>query len=64
MAQELQEVYEAGMSIRALAEWTGRSYGFVHRLLGEAGVRLRARGGPNRGRVPKVAVQAGARDAA
>ncbi|MEV0391444.1 helix-turn-helix domain-containing protein [Nonomuraea sp. NPDC050643] len=30
---------------RELALATGRSYGFVHRLLQEAGVTLRSRGG-------------------
>lgn len=42
--------YERGASIRALAEQTGRSYGFIHRLLGESGVTLRGRGGPTRRR--------------
>ena len=37
--------YGAGSSIRKIAEETGRSYGFVHRLLVEAGVTLRKRGG-------------------
>jgi Helix-turn-helix domain len=40
--------YDAGESIRALAASTGRSYGFVHRLLREAGVELRRRGGATR----------------
>ncbi len=38
--------YGAGSSIRRIAEDTGRSYGFVHRILVEAGVTLRRRGGP------------------
>jgi len=42
------EQYTAGRSIRALAAELGRSYGFVHKLLGEAGVELRGRGGNNR----------------
>jgi len=37
--------YDSGESIRALAASTGRSYGFVHRLLRESGVQLRRRGG-------------------
>ena len=37
--------YREGRSIRAIAEAHGRSYGFVHRLLGEAGGPRRARGG-------------------
>jgi transposase len=42
------EQYAAGRSIRALAAELNRSYGFVHKLLGEAGVELRGRGGNNR----------------
>jgi DNA-binding IclR family transcriptional regulator len=34
-----------GLSIDAIAQKTGRSYGLVHRLLGEAGVTMRPRGG-------------------
>lgn len=48
MAQDLQARYEAGESIRALAESTGRSYGFVHRILSESGTTLRGRGGATR----------------
>ena len=48
---QLTDRYAAGVSIRALAEETGRSYGFVHRVLNEAGVTLRPRGGPRRRRV-------------
>lgn len=46
----LKEKYEKGASIRALAASTGRSYGFVHRVLSEAGVTLRSRGGNARPR--------------
>ena len=45
LAAELKKRYEKGASIRALVAETGRSYGFVHRLLGESGVTLRGRGG-------------------
>jgi hypothetical protein len=38
------------MSIRALAAETGRSYGFVHRILTENDVDLRGRGGATRGK--------------
>ena len=48
MAADLKRRYDAGESIRSLAAATGRSYGFVHRLLGEAGVELRGRGGATR----------------
>jgi transposase len=37
--------YRKGTSIRELADEHGRSYGFIHRLLVEAGTPLRGRGG-------------------
>jgi predicted transcriptional regulator len=48
LATDLKKKYEKGASIRALAEQTGRSYGFVHRVLTETGVQLRGRGGATR----------------
>ncbi|MFF3698970.1 helix-turn-helix domain-containing protein [Streptomyces sp. NPDC002221] len=45
LTDELAKAYASGQSIRAIAVDTGRSYGFVHRLLTEAGVTLRGRGG-------------------
>ena len=50
LAGDLKKKYAAGASIRALAEETGRSYGFVHRMLSESGVALRGRGGATRGK--------------
>lgn len=50
LAAELKRKYDAGQSIRALAAETGRSYGFVHRILSDAGVTLRGRGGATRGK--------------
>jgi helix-turn-helix protein len=50
LAADLKKRYDAGESIRALASATGRSYGFVHRILTENGVSLRGRGGATRGR--------------
>jgi hypothetical protein len=50
MAADLKSRYDAGESIRALALATGRSYGFVHRILTEQGVSLRGRGGSTRPR--------------
>lgn len=50
LASDLRKKYENGDSIRDLAESTGRSYGFVHRILSEAGASLRGRGGATRGR--------------
>lgn len=49
LATDLRKRYEGGSSIRALAESTGRSYGFVHRMLSESGASLRGRGGATRG---------------
>ncbi|HYS38729.1 MAG TPA: helix-turn-helix domain-containing protein [Pseudonocardiaceae bacterium] len=40
--------YSGGDSIRKIAHDTGRSYGFVHRILVEAGAVLRGRGGQRR----------------
>jgi hypothetical protein len=48
LAADLKRKYEAGHSIRLLAETSGRSYGFVHRMLGESGASLRGRGGATR----------------
>ncbi|WP_351234229.1 helix-turn-helix domain-containing protein [Streptomyces sp. NPDC002133] len=45
LAAELKSKYDAGKSIRALAQETGRSYGGVHRLLEDAGATFRSRGG-------------------
>ena len=42
--------YGAGDSIRKIARETGRSYGWVHRILVEGGAVLRGRGGPRRRR--------------
>ncbi len=49
-APSVKKKYDSGASIRALAEETGRSYGFVHRMLSESGVTLRGRGGATRGK--------------
>jgi hypothetical protein len=54
LAADLAERYGAGESIRSLASSTGRSYGFIHRILTEIGVTLRGRGGaPKRSVVAK-----------
>lgn len=50
LAAELRRKYDNGESIRALASSTGRSYGFVHRMLSESGTSLRGRGGATRGK--------------
>ncbi|MEV4017971.1 helix-turn-helix domain-containing protein [Nonomuraea angiospora] len=50
LAGDLKKRYAAGESIRALAASTGRSYGFIHRILSESGVALRGRGGATRGK--------------
>jgi hypothetical protein len=49
LAEDLRKKYEGGQSIRLLAESSGRSYGFVHRILSESGATLRGRGGATRG---------------
>ena len=48
LATDLAARYGAGESIRSLASSTGRSYGFIHRILTEIGVTLRSRGGASR----------------
>jgi hypothetical protein len=50
LATDLKKRYDGGESIRALANATGRSYGFIHRILTETDVKLRGRGGATRGR--------------
>lgn len=50
LAADLKRKYTSGASIRDLAGETGRSYGFVHRMLSESGVALRGRGGATRGK--------------
>ena len=48
LATDLRNRYDSGESIRSLATATGRSYGFIHRILTETGVALRGRGGATR----------------
>ena len=50
LATDLRKKYDSGKSIRELAASTGRSYGFVHRVLSESGAELRGRGGATRGK--------------
>lgn len=45
LALQMRSKYEDGATIRGLAKFHGKSYGFVHRLLSEAGTMLRKRGG-------------------
>jgi len=59
LGKQLGKRYDSGESIRALAESTGRSYGFVHRLLRESGVELRRRGGATRASVSKAGPRGG-----
>lgn len=47
LGADLKKAYDKGASIRILAEGCGRSYGFIHRLLTEAGTALRTRGRSN-----------------
>lgn len=53
LATDLRKKYDGGQSIRSLAESSGRSYGFVHRILSESGTTLRGRGGATRGKSRK-----------
>jgi hypothetical protein len=52
LAADFSQMYQSGVSIRSIAEASGRSYGFVHRVLNENGVTLRARGGDTKRRNP------------
>lgn len=54
LATLLGKRYDSGESIRSLAASTGRSYGFVHRILTETGVTLRGRAGATRYSKTKV----------
>lgn len=48
LTSQVRRRYEKGEPIRSIASSLGRSYGFVHRLLAEDSVPLRARGGATR----------------
>jgi hypothetical protein len=48
LSATLRKRYDGGASIRDLASSTGRSYGFIHRMLTESGASLRGRGGATR----------------
>lgn len=50
MAGTVINLYEQGKSIRDIADETGRSYGFVHRVLSESDLTMRGRGGATRRR--------------
>jgi len=55
LARSLDARYRAGASIRELSASTGRSYGFIHRMLTDSGVALRGRGGATRARASRLA---------
>ena len=48
LSKRLVQQYKRGASIRTLAAETGRSYGFIQRILSESNVTLRPRGGNTR----------------
>lgn len=50
MAKTVTSLYGKGKSIRDISAETGRSYGFVHRVLSESDLTLRGRGGATRRR--------------
>jgi len=54
LAAELRAAYEQGASIRALAETTDLSYGFVRDALKAAGATLRPRGHPHHATEPRA----------
>ncbi|MER5984309.1 MULTISPECIES: helix-turn-helix domain-containing protein [unclassified Streptomyces] len=45
LAADFKKKYDAGASVRAISDEQGKSYGFVHTLLGEAETTMRGRGG-------------------
>ena len=53
----MRKVYETGVAIRPIASQVGRSYGFAHRALRDAGTTLRGRGAA-RGSTPKRRITA------
>jgi Helix-turn-helix domain len=63
LASRYAKRYAAGESIRKIADDAGRSFGFVHGVLKEAGVELRGRGGATRG-VKKAASSTAAKKSA
>ena len=54
LTTQVVRAYGKGASVRELAEQHGRSYGFIHRLLNEAEVTMRNRGGANRGKTKQT----------
>ncbi|WP_425547807.1 helix-turn-helix domain-containing protein [Actinocorallia longicatena] len=53
LAAVLLEDYAKGASIRDLSEKSGRSYGFIHKILLEYGAEVRSRGGYRRRKAPE-----------
>ncbi|THV38572.1 helix-turn-helix domain-containing protein [Glycomyces buryatensis] len=52
LTEYVATAYDQGRSIRDIASTIGRSYGFVHRLLTEADVKFRTRGGARKATRP------------
>jgi predicted nuclease with RNAse H fold len=48
LAADVAIAYKRGDAIRQICADTGHSYGLVHKLLDEAGITFRPRGGANR----------------
>ncbi|MFI7042605.1 helix-turn-helix domain-containing protein [Microbispora rosea] len=61
LAADLKKSYEAGATIRDLIRDTGRSYGFIHDVLVQAGATLRKRGGDTRSKAARSRRRASAR---
>ncbi len=51
----VRKYVDDGLSVRLTAEAVGKSFGFVHRILKDAGVTIRSRGGARK----KPATEAG-----
>jgi hypothetical protein len=64
LVAQLRAAYEAGQSVRPPAAETGRSYGWVYRLLTDSGVTFRGRGGAHGRRRQGHPVAAGRYDGA
>lgn len=48
LGAQMARLYDGGASVKDVAARTGRSYGAAHRMLLEAGVTMRPRGGAHK----------------
>jgi hypothetical protein len=54
LATQLADLYQDGRSLHQISTDTGHSYGYVRRLVLDAGTRMRPRGGDHRPTAPPV----------